>query len=81
MNFATSDPPPTARRAGPSRNRLLCRQARRRVRWTAPVHTRRNTGLPSHHWIGPLLWLAKSAITPTQDTLRMPMALWPTAST
>ena len=27
--------------------------------------------------LGPLLWLAKSAITPTQDTLRMPMALWP----
>jgi multiple sugar transport system permease protein len=23
------------------------------------------------------LWLAKSAITPTQDTLRMPMELWP----
>ena len=27
--------------------------------------------------IGPLLWLAKSAITPTQDTLREPMALFP----
>ena len=27
--------------------------------------------------LGPLLWLAKSAITPTQDTLRTPMALWP----
>jgi multiple sugar transport system permease protein len=27
--------------------------------------------------LGPLLWLAKSAVTPTQDTLRMPMALWP----
>jgi multiple sugar transport system permease protein len=27
--------------------------------------------------LGPLLWLAKSAITPTQDTLRMPVALWP----
>ena len=27
--------------------------------------------------LGPMLWLAKSAITPTQDTLRMPMALWP----
>ena len=50
---------------------------RRRVRWT----------LRSIHGVtlvflliiglGPLLWLAKSAITPTQDTLRMPMALWP----
>jgi multiple sugar transport system permease protein len=27
--------------------------------------------------LGPLLWLAKSAITPTRDTLRTPMALWP----
>jgi multiple sugar transport system permease protein len=27
--------------------------------------------------LGPILWLAKSAITPTQDTLRAPMELWP----
>ncbi|GAB3596600.1 carbohydrate ABC transporter permease [Angustibacter peucedani] len=27
--------------------------------------------------LGPLLWLAKAAVTPTQDTLRQPMALWP----
>ncbi|MCW2766107.1 MAG: transporter permease [Nocardioides sp.] len=27
--------------------------------------------------LGPILWLAKSAITPTQDTLRQPIALWP----
>jgi len=27
--------------------------------------------------LGPILWLAKSAITPTQDTLRQPLALWP----
>ncbi len=27
--------------------------------------------------LGPLLWMAKSSITPTQDTLRAPMALWP----
>src|SRR4029079_19525392 len=27
--------------------------------------------------LGPLLWLAQSAITPTQDTLRMPLALFP----
>jgi multiple sugar transport system permease protein len=27
--------------------------------------------------LGPILWLAKSAITPTQDTLRDPLALWP----
>lgn len=27
--------------------------------------------------LGPILWLAKSAITPTQDTLSQPFALWP----
>jgi multiple sugar transport system permease protein len=27
--------------------------------------------------LGPILWLAKSAITPTQDTLRYPMELFP----
>jgi multiple sugar transport system permease protein len=27
--------------------------------------------------LGPILWLAKSAITPTQDTLRTPIALFP----
>ncbi len=27
--------------------------------------------------LGPILWLAKSAVSTTQDTLRMPMALWP----
>jgi multiple sugar transport system permease protein len=27
--------------------------------------------------LGPMLWLAKAAVTPPQDTLRHPMALWP----
>lgn len=27
--------------------------------------------------LGPLLWMLKSSITPTLDTLRQPMALWP----
>lgn len=27
--------------------------------------------------LGPLLWMLKSSITPTLDTLRYPMALWP----
>ncbi|MEA2623938.1 MAG: multiple sugar transport system permease protein [Chloroflexota bacterium] len=27
--------------------------------------------------LGPILWLAKSAVTPTRDTLRTPLALWP----
>jgi multiple sugar transport system permease protein len=27
--------------------------------------------------LGPMLWLAKAAVTPTQDTLRDPLSLWP----
>jgi multiple sugar transport system permease protein len=27
--------------------------------------------------LGPMLWLAKAAVTPTQDTLRDPLAWWP----
>ena len=27
--------------------------------------------------LGPLLWMVKSSITPTQDTIRAPLALWP----
>lgn len=27
--------------------------------------------------LGPLLWLAKAAVTPAQDTLRRPMEIWP----
>jgi multiple sugar transport system permease protein len=27
--------------------------------------------------LGPILWLAKSAVTPTQDTISQPFALWP----
>ena len=44
----------------------------------AAVHQRHDPGPRSLIvGLGPLLWLAKSAITPTQDTLRKPMALWP----
>jgi len=27
--------------------------------------------------LGPILWLAKAAITPTQDSIQQPLALWP----
>ena len=27
--------------------------------------------------LGPLLWLAKAAVTPTKDTITQPMALFP----
>lgn len=48
-----------------------------RMRWTRRlVHGTLLVGLVVVA-LGPLLWLAKSAVTPTQDTLREPMALWP----
>jgi multiple sugar transport system permease protein len=49
----------------------------RRVRWTLQVtHALLLLGLLLVG-LGPILWLAKAAVTPTQDTLRQPMALWP----
>jgi multiple sugar transport system permease protein len=49
----------------------------RRVRWTIRSIHAVTLGFLLIAGLGPLLWLAKAAITPTQDTLRMPMALWP----
>jgi multiple sugar transport system permease protein len=50
---------------------------RRRVRWTLNVvHALMMISLLVIG-LGPILWLAKAAVTPTQDTLRSPMALWP----
>ena len=49
----------------------------RRFRWTlSTVHTLTLVALLIIG-LGPILWLAKAAITPTQDTLRQPLALWP----
>ena len=51
---------------------------RRRFRWSLrAIHRRRRWSFLLIVGLGPLLWMAKSAITPTQDTLRTPMALWP----
>jgi multiple sugar transport system permease protein len=49
----------------------------RNVRWTVRAIHAVTLGFLLLAGLGPLLWLAKSAITPTQDTLRMPLALWP----
>jgi multiple sugar transport system permease protein len=49
----------------------------RRVRWTVRAIHAFTLAFLLVAGLGPLLWLAKSAITPTQDTLRMPLALWP----
>ena len=49
----------------------------RRFRWTlSTVHTLTLVALLIIG-LGPILWLAKAAVTPTQDTLRQPLALWP----
>jgi multiple sugar transport system permease protein len=49
----------------------------RRFRWTlSTVHTLTLVALLIIG-LGPILWLAKAAVTPTQDTLREPLALWP----
>lgn len=50
---------------------------RRRVRWTLQVIHVLTLLFLLVVGLGPLLWMAKASITPTQDTLRMPMALWP----
>jgi len=50
---------------------------RRRVRWTIGTIHGVTLVILIIVGLGPLAWLAKSAITPTQDTLRNPMALWP----
>ena len=50
---------------------------RRSVRWTLRAIHAATLVFLLIFGLGPLIWLAKSAITPTQDTLRTPMALWP----
>ena len=49
----------------------------RRVGWTIRVIHGATLILLLIIGLGPILWLAKAAITPTQDTLREPLALWP----
>ena len=82
--------PDRSRRAAPIRPRADAERGRPR-RAASPRRTSAAAGhrlaAPLLHgacwssWsssaLGPLLWLAKSAITPTQDTLRYPLALWP----
>jgi multiple sugar transport system permease protein len=50
---------------------------RRKVRWTLYAINGVTLFFLLVIGLGPIMWLAKSAITPTQDTLRNPMALWP----
>lgn len=50
---------------------------RRRVRWSLRIIQGATLIFLLLVGLGPLLWMVKSSITPTQDTLRTPMALWP----
>jgi multiple sugar transport system permease protein len=50
---------------------------RGRVRWSLRIIQGATLVFLLVVGLGPLLWMFKSSITPTQDTLRMPMALWP----
>ncbi|MDN4615172.1 carbohydrate ABC transporter permease [Leifsonia sp. F6_8S_P_1B] len=58
---------------------ILSVSERRRpgIRWTTRAVHGALLALLIVVGLGPLLWLAKAAITPTEDTLRTPMALFP----
>jgi multiple sugar transport system permease protein len=49
----------------------------RRIRWTVRGLHGATVLFLLVVGLGPLLWMLKSSITPTLDTLRYPMALWP----
>jgi multiple sugar transport system permease protein len=68
------------RNGAPSGQRGIVSEADRRspkIRWTLRIINIVTLIALVIVGLGPILWLAKSAITPTQDTLRTPMALWP----
>ncbi|GAA1690592.1 carbohydrate ABC transporter permease [Glycomyces endophyticus] len=47
------------------------------VRWSTRLSHGLLLAILAIAGLGPMLWLAKAAVTPTQDTLRHPMSLWP----
>jgi multiple sugar transport system permease protein len=49
----------------------------RRVRWPVRLFHAATLIFLLVVGLGPVLWMIKSSVTPTQDTLRFPMALWP----
>jgi multiple sugar transport system permease protein len=49
----------------------------RRVRWSMRIFHLVTLVFLLIVGLGPLLWMMKASITPTQDTIRAPMALWP----
>ncbi|MQM24028.1 carbohydrate ABC transporter permease [Glycomyces albidus] len=71
--MATAAEKPTADRG------LLAPTDRKRpsVRWSIRILHGLLLAALAVAGLGPMLWLAKAAVTPTQDTLRHPMSLWP----
>ncbi|WP_402464017.1 carbohydrate ABC transporter permease [Isoptericola aurantiacus] len=72
--------PPRRRGATPPTDRGLVSVSDRRRRSVRTTWRTAHVGLLVGLVVvglGPILWLAKSAVTPTQDTLRTPMALFP----
>jgi multiple sugar transport system permease protein len=49
----------------------------RRIRWTVRGLQVATLVFLLVVGLGPILWMLKSAVTSTQDTLRLPLALWP----
>lgn len=80
---ASPEPPRRRRRRRPvpadADRGILSVSDRRRpgVRWSSRIVNALLLVLLVVVGLGPLLWLAKSAITPTADTLKTPMALFP----
>lgn len=72
-------PPPARRRRGKPGGAIISVTDRRRplIRRSQGVVNVTLLVLLLIIGLGPLLWLGKAGITPTQDTLRQPMALWP----
>ena len=73
---------PTRKRQPPSssRERTILSSAdwrQRNVRWAVHSLQALVLVLLLIVGLGPILWMLKSSVTPTLDTLRQPMALWP----
>ncbi|WP_166350614.1 carbohydrate ABC transporter permease [Phytoactinopolyspora limicola] len=70
---------PRSRRSDPADRGILSVFDRRRgrVRWIVRIAQTAVLFMLVVASLGPMLWLAKAAISTTQDTLRSPMAFWP----
>jgi multiple sugar transport system permease protein len=71
---------PSARRRATTADRGIVSSSewrQRRVSWSMRLLQAATLAFLLVAGLGPLLWMMKASITPTQDTIRTPMALWP----